>query len=370
MTPRPPAALCGLSRLLLGNAVILIALLVAIEGLLSGLLLAWDMARERTIAERQHTTYDRELGWVNIPNVDIPDMYGPGVFLTTNRQGFRGRREFEREAPPAKRRVICSGNSVTFGYGVDDDHTWCALLESLDVRLETVNMGQGGYGADQAYLWYKREGGSVRHHVHLFAPITEDFRRMERDTFLGYGKPRLELENGELSVKNVPVPMRSYIWPWVTESIEHLGSLRTAVAIRRLHRRFTGMPSDSGSAIQKDSSQRTAALVYKVLEDLKRLNAQRSSELVLIYLPTLYDPPAALEFWSAALAQHTSTLEIPFVNLVEAFKHLPDDEAEQLYLPDRGHFNARGNEYVAKLIHRRLKSIPRVSQVLSIDLRR
>ncbi len=357
-------------RLVFVNVGVFVLCFVAIEGLLSGLLLAWDVARERVIAERHHTEYDPELGWVNIASVHLPDMYGPGVFLTTNRQRFRGRRDFAQEAPPTKRRVICSGDSVTFGYGVDDDHTWCSILESLDSRLETVNMGQGGYGADQAYLWYKRDGGSLRHHVQLFAPITENFRRMERETFLGYGKPRLVLEGGRLSVTNVPVPMRSYLLPWVTESIEHLGSLRATAAMRRIHRRLAGPPSDSGSEVQAENREQTAGVVYKVLEELKHLNAQRSSQLVLIYLPTLYDHPAALEFWSAVLAQHASTLEIPFVNLVEAFERLPDDEAERLYLPDRGHFNSRGNEYVARLIHRELANNATVKKILFAAERR
>jgi hypothetical protein len=108
----------------------------------------------------------------------IPDMYRPGVSLRTNSRSFRGGREFTEAVPSGKFRVICSGDSVTLGFGVGDDHPWCKLLESLDQRLETVNMRQAGYGVDQAYLWYKRDGGAFRHHVHLFAPIVDDFRRM------------------------------------------------------------------------------------------------------------------------------------------------------------------------------------------------
>jgi hypothetical protein len=45
---------------------------------------------------------------VGIPNLDLPNMYEPGVYLRTNRQGFRGSRNFTAGVPPGKRRVICS----------------------------------------------------------------------------------------------------------------------------------------------------------------------------------------------------------------------------------------------------------------------
>jgi hypothetical protein len=186
---------------------------------------------------------------------------------------------------------------------------------------------------------------------------------MESDTFLGYGKPRLAIEGGRLSVKNVPVPIRSYLVPWATESLNHLGSLRSVTAIRRVHRRVAPAPSDSGAESAAARRKQTAKLVYKVLEDLKRLNANRSSQLVLVYLPSLNYHPDVLEFWSAVLLEHTRALDIPFIDLVEAFKKLPDHEAEKLYLPDR-HFNARGNEHVAKLIYDALARIDTIREIL------
>jgi hypothetical protein len=364
---RPLGRARWLLKLALVNVGVFLLLFAVVEGLLSTFLFAWDVARERVISERHHTAYDPELGWVNLPNVHIPDLYGPGIFLRTNEQGFRGSRTFPRAVPNGKRRVICTGDSVTFGFGVDDLHTWCSMLESLDSRLETVNMGQGGYGVDQAYLWYKRAAGELTHQVQLFAPITEDFRRAEAETFFGYGKPRLEVENGSLKVTNVPVPMRSYYAPWVTESIQHLGSLRAAAAVRRVHQRITRTWSGSSGSTETERNTATAQLVYKILEDLQRLNSERSSQLVLIYLPTLYDHPDRLEFWSSVLEEHTRALDIPFINLVEEFKKLSDEDAALLYLPDRGHFNVRGNTYVADLIYQQLHRMPTLSRVLFSD---
>ena len=65
-------------------------------------------------------------------------------------------------------------------------------------RLETVNLGQGGYGVDRAYLWYKRNETNLEHDIVVLAFISDDSWRMESDTFFGYGKPYLTIRDGEL----------------------------------------------------------------------------------------------------------------------------------------------------------------------------
>jgi len=144
-----PKTIGYIFRVIAINIVILSMILVVIEGLASYALLARDIMTH-PVAERRHTKYDPDLGWVNEPSVHIPNMYGQGVYLKTNSQGFRSNHDFDTVVPNGKYRIICSGDSFTLGYGVDNDHTWRQVLTSLDPRLETVNMGQGGYGVDQA----------------------------------------------------------------------------------------------------------------------------------------------------------------------------------------------------------------------------
>ena len=181
-------------RIITGNILIIAVILVVIEGLASYSLFARDMMTKVPLAERRHTQYDPDLGWSNIPDVDIPDMYSAGISLRTNGQGFRNDHDFDKSVPDGYKRVICSGDSFTLGYGVGNDHTWCQRLSALDSRLETVNMGQGGYGVDQAYLWYMRDGRVLEHDIHVFAFITDDLFRMLRSQFSGYGKPVLMVE--------------------------------------------------------------------------------------------------------------------------------------------------------------------------------
>lgn len=146
------------------NVAVTIGLVMMAEGASSLTLKIWDSlkkgisARDNRVVERAHTRYDPELGWVNLPRFHDPDLYGPGLDLQTNAQGFRERQDTTPAPAPGTTRVFCIGDSFTLGFGVGNDYSWCHYLEGLQPGLETVNMGQGGYGVDQAYLWYKRDG--------------------------------------------------------------------------------------------------------------------------------------------------------------------------------------------------------------------
>ncbi|MDJ0518252.1 MAG: hypothetical protein QNJ74_19045 [Trichodesmium sp. MO_231.B1] len=178
------------------NLLLLVAILSLVEGLSSILLLFDKISKVQPMSEIRHTQYDELLGWVNIPNVDIPNMYGEGIYFRTNSQSFRNNEDFSINIPSNKIRIICSGDSFTMGLGVSNDQTWCELLTSINQRWQTINMGQGGYGVDQAYLWYKRDGTKFEHNIQIFAFITDDFLRMQSASFMGRGKPLLYLENG------------------------------------------------------------------------------------------------------------------------------------------------------------------------------
>ena len=57
-------------RVFLINVVVLFALLFLIEGMVSYFTIGHAFFTQQ-ISERQHTEYDAELGWINLPNVHI-----------------------------------------------------------------------------------------------------------------------------------------------------------------------------------------------------------------------------------------------------------------------------------------------------------
>ncbi len=332
----------------------------ALEGVSSLILLIGKIATTRTPSfnERLHTRYDAQLGWVNRPSVSIPDMYGPGVFLKTNPQGFRGDHGASKEVAKGRARVICSGDSFTLGYGVDDEHTWCHRLQELDRRLETVNMGQGGYGVDQAYLWYARDGHALEHSVHVFALITGDFYRMQRAQFLGYGKPTLEIEDGEVVVKNVPVPKpRLPFLPMLRRRFDlSVGGLRSAELLRTLRKRFVAAANRETSDDHARFDPKTWTVAAKVFESLAAMNRAQGAALLVVYLPTGDDYLTnQSDPWRERLRAEADRVGFAYFDLVPALRQLAPDQMRAMFLskssPGTGHYTESGNQWVANRLY-------------------
>ncbi|MBI3491208.1 MAG: hypothetical protein HY047_05410 [Acidobacteria bacterium] len=366
---RPPGVRRALdvTRIVAWNVAVLCALLVAIEGAASWVLLVRDLALKRQyVAERRYTTYDPELGWINVANVYIRDMYGPGVWLRTNRQRFRNDKDFDKAVPAGKQRVIVSGDSFAFGFGVDNDHTWCQRLASLDPKLEVVNMGQGGYGFDQAYLWYKRDGVALNHHAHVMAFISEDFDRMQSDTFVGYGKPVLDVDHDSLVVRNVPVPHAPYSVRFPALRLDDLRNLRIVDLLGRLQHALWPARSQRASFSTTWSDAKMDEVLHRILEDLKHLNAAHASTLVLVHLPRRVEIPSErLPPSVEKVVKLARDLGIPVIDLAGDFHALSPEEIDGMfikegqvdYLGAAGHLNERGNAFVANIVHAQLAKL-------------
>lgn len=364
MNDTAPRNIRRFAQFLVFTLVTAFLLFVLLEGLSSTLLLVQDLLVDaaRDHPEGTHTQYDAELGWVNVPNVYIHDRYGPRIYFRTNSQSFRNNNDFAIGEPRDKLRAICSGDSYALGYGVDNDHTWCELLTVFDDRFETVNMGQGGYGIDQAYLWYKRDGSKLEHSLHLFTFITDDFERMTTAEFEGYAKPILRLNHGTLVRDNVPVPQRAFRVPFLARNGRSIQQLRSVRLISRLL-----WKSVSGVGPRPELNDREAqALALKVFEELAELNETRNSTLVLVYLPIASDySDGNSNGWRYFLSRELPKRGLIYLDLVESLRELPPSEVEKMYIPRDGHYTEEGNRYVSSWLYRNLLSIPEVSRRLA-----
>jgi lysophospholipase L1-like esterase len=119
---------------------------------------------------RQIYVSDRFLLWRMKP--DIRDQFvspalapkgrEPLLFrVVTNSRGYQGP-EFAPVKPKDSLRVVCMGNSSTFGWGVPPDSTYPRLLQAeLEGRLgrevEVINAGVPGYSSIQGLALLERE---------------------------------------------------------------------------------------------------------------------------------------------------------------------------------------------------------------------
>lgn len=341
------------------NLLVFVGLFTLIEGLASTILMVYKISQVKPMTETSHTEYDELLGWINLPNVSLPNFYGPGVNFETNSQRFRNREDFTVAVPKDKLRVICSGDSFTMGWGVSNEENWCHQLTVLDKRLQTINMGQGGYGIDQAYLWYQRDGVKFDHQVQIFAFINNDFPRMNSATFLGYGKPLLYLENDALINENYPVPRGSFFAPKLTEGKQYIRELR----IVSLWQTFFPKTVDP---TQNKYFLKNPEIVVKIFEDLGKINRDKNSTLVVVYLPTRSDYYLNIsDFWRQRLEPELAKRNIVFVDLIAEFRRrVPNEKVEILFQGGDGHYSVEGNRFIANLLYEKLSSLPPVSEEL------
>ena len=345
--------------------------LVALEGLSS--LALWvskppGSPRQEPPPEEISVQFDAEIGWVGIKSLVAPNRYGPGVALHTNSRGFRGTEEIGDAVPAGMRRLVCSGDSFTLGYGVGDEDTWCALLATP--ALQTVNMGQGAYGIDQAYLWYRRDGRALAHDVQLLAFITVDFERMERDKHRNRAKPRLAVRGDSLVVLGVPIPRKprkSLLTERLLAWVQSLHTVRLVAALTNRADR-EGPGRRNGTTGPRKLSAELSTVIAKIVADLAKMNAAKGSTLVLVYLPVQADFRNGV---SDAPRQRmhviADSLHVPLIDLIPAQRQLGPQEAPQLHIQATdglvaeaaGHYSVKGNRWVAEQIRGVLDSLLR-----------
>jgi hypothetical protein len=351
-----------LARLALTLVVLVLALALA-EGAASAYLLAGDFraASGPNTVTRPHTTYDTLLGWVNRKSFVSPNEFGRELTLTTNAQGFRDTRDLSPRAGPGEVRLVCSGDSFTLASGVADGRHWCALLERELPGLRTMNMGQGMYGLDQAYLWYRRDGLRYPHDVEVLAITDVMLERSTTGKYSGRDKPYFVLEQGRLTLRNVPVPRQS------TEQLRFVYASRVIeeLALMRLIRRI---PTFGGRRTLERAATASFPMFERILDDLAAIHARRGSRLVIAYLPTKRDmTPGPHDAWRARLAAFSHARAITFVDLTPAMRALRPDSLDLVWITRvpagsptgvPGHYTNLGNLWVARMLAGRLAALP------------
>ncbi len=349
------------------NVLVLWLLAMATEGVASWTLFALDAPRVSANEEAAHTRFDAELGWVSRPGAVAPDLYGPGVGLTVGPRGFRGPGEISDAVPEGRTRVVCSGDSFTLGFGVADDQAWCHLLGARQPTLEPVNMGQAGYGVDQAYLWYRRDGQSLQHQVQVFAFITEDFFRMRHAQRNGYAKPLLAVQDGLPVATNVPLTEAHPARAWVQRHVSALRGLRAYQLVGRARDALRAEPAPTAAVTTSTTTpaEPLEPVVAAVLSELARINRDKHSHLLLLHLPTRADHTSdGARVWRARVAREAARLGVGHLDLVAELRAMTPEEAALLFIPDGpgmvpgvpGHLSVRGNAWVADRILRHLES--------------
>ena len=123
-----------------------------------------------TLLKNQSTygKYSPDLGWTIKKN-------GTSPLFQANAQGLRGDRDYSLKPPPNIVRIATFGDSFTHGDEVKNKQTWQEKLNSIDQNLEILNFGVNGYGLDQSFLRYQKDGVKFNSHIVLIGFLSEKY---------------------------------------------------------------------------------------------------------------------------------------------------------------------------------------------------
>ncbi len=336
--------------------------------------------------------HDPLYGWTNRPDLKTWIVarrfgYDFDYHVQLNSHGMRGP-EIERARAGGKFRVLLLGDSVTWGWGVNDDETYASILcRELGPDVEVVNAAVPGWGTDQVSMWLEREGGGWAPDLVVLCFIFNDIRSNGRVNIYGQNKPRFVAgPDGELVLEGVPVEpelssfRRRTKW-WRRRLAAYSALLRWSLLSDEpqtdgrapMVRMLEKSEMESASPEQGEIQRRLTSTIREVTNPkavthqlLMRIRAKCDSleaPLIVFGVPHghdqyLYDPGHPLPEGSQAepyltplshllrragrmLDFHTFSVDQAFLEEVR--------EGTSLNCGD-GHLNARGNELVAEIL--------------------
>lgn len=402
MAQTAPAGRITLSRRrrVLFRVVAIVLALGLIEGVcaLAAAVISYPRIRRASTLYAEQSEQIRELLDRRVPHlVEIDPVLGwrhtPGFPNPTNRMnaaGLRGAREYLPTPPAGVLRVAAFGDSFVYGAEVENAASWTGRIEHDNADVEVLNYGVNGYGLDQAYLRYLREGAAYSPRIVIVGFTPDDINRLVSvyRRFLSPGaalfKPRYVLgARGELVLRDVPlhtpgdyeallVNPRAIIpighddyWyqPCVYENPLHDYSATVRVACAaggQIYRRYLDpdRPFKGGILNVESTAFKIQAALFRGFSGVARERGARSIVVMLPDKKTLdrieRGAPAAYEPLMAVLRDD----DIPFADASEAL--LAGAGAGRNFdalFAEGGHYSAAGNARVGTWLTGKLRTL-------------
>ncbi len=317
------------------------------------------------------------IGHLNSPNsrlvVEGRDFRATHV---TDALGFRNAWPW-----PAGADVVAVGDSLTFGYGVEDAEAWPAVLARALPQARVINLGLIGSSPPQYLRVYETFGLPLRPAVLLVGIFTRNdfwdaglFERWRRSGVGGnymvwrdFGRPAA----GPAAAGRPPSLKDTLIWQTRKSRLANLARQAWSAAKRRRSgevrvftfadgRRLQLLPRDLADKTRDAQAGAPAyAVVLESLERLHRLARDRGTRVLMIFLPNkeeVYLPllGAAVADSAAALRQAFDGRDVGYLDLTPLFRERAA-AGRRLFFESDGHPNAEGHALIADAVRRRLE---------------
>jgi hypothetical protein len=150
-----------------------------------------------------YLTFDADLGWNLTPS---RTRRADGAIFRINSQSIRADREYPLKGPANVQRITAFGDSFTHCSETTQVDCWTVQLEHALPETEVLNFGVPGFGPDQAWLRYQRDGRKFAGCAVLIGYFVGDIERVVNrfrpyiypDDSVVLGKPRYLLDGDGL----------------------------------------------------------------------------------------------------------------------------------------------------------------------------
>lgn len=310
------------------------------------------------VPEEVWIEYHPVLGWYSQKNKtsSLETSNFPRISIHTNSSGFRGMREYNSPKPAGVIRMAALGDSFVFGFGVEDDQAFPAILESQTPGREVMNIGIPGYGIDQIYLSYREIAKAYHPDIVLIGIFPEDFWRATRsfaDT--GHVKPYFSLmPNGKLKLHNVPVPSRFSLNKDQFPSLRELTTLQKLLhesVLYRLAKRSLMKLSKNLRLIDPDSTEEWLIgreILHHLIADIRR---DGSVPVLILMPPQDWATSARKTSLEKSILRFAGIEKVKMINLKPVFLDaVAKDGLETYYIKNDWHWTPKGHQLAARTI--------------------
>ena len=273
--------------------------------------------------------------WVTDPDLKrkpFPHKEEQKVFaVSSNTDGLRGV-AVPKEKPEGTHRIMTLGCSTTFGWGVDDDASYPALLDGLitDEQTQVINGGQPGYTSFQGRWLWDKTLKDYAPDVVLIGYVVQDARKAaysDRSQAVLQGDHRY-LKDNVLYNSRVYLGLRSM-----------LGGIQVSAKER---------PQNGQGGVYRVPPADFADNLRSLVASIQDIGAT----------PVLFGFPLEREGYTKQhrriLKAAASELGVPHLDLQPQMEQASRN-ARLYFERDRGHANAAGNAQIAAWVHAFMK---------------
>lgn len=280
--------------------------------------------------------------------------------VTVNNLGFRGAKDYPLQKPSGTFRILCLGDSYTFGAYVDDNQTWPAQLESVlhekhpERALEVINAGVSGFTIVDELDFVKEQGLRLDPDLVVVAFVLNDLADLTRHVSSREALRRASMQDSESPLGPLKEHLRQ-------TAIYNALFLIKAWALKTTGSDPTVQEVDIRHLLKPVYDSETLELFerYKTqLAELKRVLDQRGTPLVMMIFPYWEQiSQGATDQAQRRLADITRELRIPTVDLLLPYRRYDPHARKFFHMPWDHHPSARGYRTAARELAAGLESM-------------